>query len=59
MATARNPEFEAFDRAMGQLLRVPHGELKKRMDAYREKADKNPKKRGPKKIRKLNSPANS
>lgn len=47
--TPRNPEFEAFDRAIGQLLSVSHDELKKRMEAYKVEADKNPKKRGPKK----------
>jgi len=50
MPTARNPEFEAFDRAMGKLLSVSHDELKRRMEAYKVEADKNPKKRGPKKM---------
>ncbi len=49
MATSRNPEFEAFDHAMSQLLGVPRNEMKKRMEAYKKEADKNPKKRGPKK----------
>jgi hypothetical protein len=49
MPTAKNPEFEAFDRAMDRLLSVSHEELQRRMAAYKVEADKNPKKRGPKK----------
>lgn len=36
-------EFENFDRTMQQLLRVPHSELKEKLDA--EKAQKAAKKR--------------
>jgi hypothetical protein len=43
-----NPEFDAFTRTMDQLLSVSHDELKRRMAAYKRKADKNPNKRGPK-----------
>jgi hypothetical protein len=50
--TARNPEFEAFDRAIGQLLSVSHDEMKRRMEACKVEADRNPKKRGPKKMAK-------
>ena len=49
---AANPEFDAFDRTMGQLLSVSHDELKRRMDAYKKEAAKNPNKRGPKPKRK-------
>lgn len=51
--TTPNPEFEAFDQAIGRLLSVSHDDLKKRMEAYRVEADKNPKKRGPKKRAKI------
>jgi hypothetical protein len=43
-----NPEYEAFTRTLDKLLTVPHDELKRRMDAYKEKAAKNPNRRGPK-----------
>jgi len=43
-----NTEFEAFDKAVRQLLTVPHDAIKKRMEAYKEQAAKNPRKRGPK-----------
>lgn len=46
--TEPNPEFENFDRAMKHILSVPHDELKRRMDAYKKQAAKNPRKRGPK-----------
>lgn len=45
---ATNPEFERFNRTMDKLLSVSHEELKRRMDAYKEQAAKNPRKRGPK-----------
>lgn len=34
----RSKEFENFDNAMEQLLKVPHSEIKKKLDA--EKAEK-------------------
>jgi hypothetical protein len=34
----KTSEFEKFDRAMGELLKVPHSEIKKKLDA--EKAEK-------------------
>ena len=43
-----NPELEAFTRTMDKLLSVPHDELKRRMDAYKVEAAKNPNRRGPK-----------
>jgi hypothetical protein len=43
-----NPELEAFNRTMDKLLSVSHDELKRRMDAYKRKAAKNPNRRGPK-----------
>jgi hypothetical protein len=43
-----NPEFEAFNRTVDKLLSVSHEELKRRMEAYKEQAKKNPRKRGPK-----------
>jgi hypothetical protein len=48
MPRAANPEFDAFDRTMGQLLSVSHDELKRRMDAYKKESAKNPNRRGPK-----------
>ncbi len=48
MPRAANPEFDAFDRTMGQLLSVSHDELKRRMEAYKKEAAKNPNRRGPK-----------
>lgn len=50
----KNKEFENFDRAMEQLLKVPHSEIKKKLDA--EKAEK-AKKRKAKKS--LNAPEQS
>jgi hypothetical protein len=41
-------EFDKFDRAMGELLKVPHSEIKKKLDE--EKAEKAEKKRKKKKI---------
>jgi len=38
-----NPEFEAFTRTVDT-----HDELKRRIDAYKEQAAKNPRKREPK-----------
>jgi hypothetical protein len=43
-----SPEFKAFDRAMGKILSVSHEEMQRRIAAYKEQADKNPRKRGPK-----------
>jgi hypothetical protein len=51
--TTPNPEFEAFDRAIGQILSVSHDEMKRRIEAHKAEADKNPKKRGPKKTAKV------
>lgn len=41
-------EYQAFDRTIKQLLAVPRATLDRRMAEYREKAAKNPRKRGPK-----------
>jgi hypothetical protein len=40
--------FRRFTEATRAVLAVPHSEIKKRIEAYREKAAKNPNKRGPK-----------
>jgi hypothetical protein len=46
---ARPPkEYQAFTSLVDKLLTVRKDELDRRMVAYKEKADKNPKKRGPK-----------
>jgi hypothetical protein len=38
ISVKRSKEFEKFDNAMEQLLKVPHSEIKKKLDA--EKAEK-------------------
>jgi hypothetical protein len=43
-----NPEFEALTRTIDKILTVSHDELKRRMEAYKQQAAKNPRKRGPK-----------
>jgi hypothetical protein len=43
-----NPEYEAFTQTLDKLLTVSHDELKKRMEAYKHQAAKNPNRRGPK-----------
>jgi hypothetical protein len=43
-----NPEFDAFTRTIDKILTVSHDELKRRMEAHKAQADKNPRKRGPK-----------
>ena len=45
---ATNPEYDAFTRTMDKLLSVSHDELKRRMEAYKKQAAKNPRRRGPK-----------
>lgn len=40
--------FERFRDATKAILAVPHSEIKKRIEAHREEASKNPNKRGPK-----------
>lgn len=41
-------EYQAFTSIVDKLLTVAKEELDRRMVAYKEKADKNPNKRGPK-----------
>jgi len=55
MPRAANPEFDAFNRTMDQLLSVSHDELKRRMDAYKAESEKNPNRRGPKRRKVLPS----
>ena len=52
-------EFEKFDRLVGKVLAVPHSVIQKRLAEYREQADKNPRKRGPKKKKRPTSTASS
>jgi len=40
--------FQRFRDATKAVLAVPHAELKKRLDAHRERAAQNPNRRGPK-----------
>ena len=44
-------EFEAFTDLVDRVLAVPHSVIQKRVAEAREQADKNPRKRGPKKKR--------
>jgi len=48
MLAQSNPEFDAFTRTLDKLLSVSHDELKRRMNAYKREAAKNPNRRGPK-----------
>jgi hypothetical protein len=49
MPTKKEPsEFENFDRMVSSLLSVPKSEIIKREQAYKERANANPRKRGPK-----------
>lgn len=41
-------EYAAFAKLTDRLLSVPRAELQKRLDAHKEKAALNPRKRGPK-----------
>jgi hypothetical protein len=41
-------EFNAFDKAVKQILSVPKAEILRREEEYRKEADANPHKRGPK-----------
>lgn len=43
-----NPEFDAFTKTMDKLLTVSPDELRRRLAAHKEQANKNPRKRGPK-----------
>jgi hypothetical protein len=40
--------FENFQDAMKRVLRVPHSEIKRRIEEHRKEAALNPNKRGPK-----------
>jgi hypothetical protein len=40
--------FQRFRDATKAILAVPHAEIKKRIEAHREEAAKNPNRRGPK-----------
>ena len=40
--------FARFRDAARAVLAVPHSEIKKRIEAHRAEADRNPRKRGPK-----------
>jgi hypothetical protein len=45
---SRPKEYDKFMEITDKLLAVSRSELQKRLDAYKEKAAKNPRKRGPK-----------
>ena len=45
----KSAEFEKFTALVDRVLAVPHSVIQKRVAAARELADKNPRKRGPKK----------
>lgn len=48
-------EFEAFTKLVDQVLAVPHSVIQKRVEDHRKRADKNPRKRGPKRKTKKSS----
>jgi hypothetical protein len=48
MASRTTKEYRAFTKLTDRLLAVPRTELQKRLDAHKEKAAKNPNRRGPK-----------
>lgn len=41
-----NKEFENFDRTMRKLMKVPHSQIKAKLDAEKAEKAKRPKKRG-------------
>lgn len=41
-------EFDAFTELVDRVLAVPHSVVKERLEEHRRQADKNPRKRGPK-----------
>jgi len=44
----QSKEYQVFTSLLDRILETPKDELDRRMVAYKEKADKNPNKRGPK-----------
>lgn len=44
----RSKEFDAFTNLVDRVIAVPHSVIQKRVAEARERADKNPRKRGPK-----------
>lgn len=44
----RSEEFRAFTNLVDRVLAVPHSVIQKRVAEARERANKNPRKRGPK-----------
>ncbi len=48
MPKRTSKEYDRFTNIVDRLLSVPRAELQKRLDSYKEKAAKNPNKRGPK-----------
>lgn len=55
----QSKEFETFTNLVDRVLAVPHSVIEKRMAEYKEQADKNPRKRGPKKKKRPTSTASS
>lgn len=52
-------EFESFTNLVDRVIAVPHSVIQKRVVEAREQADKNPRKRGPKKKKRPTSTASS
>lgn len=48
MKMKHSAAYNAFTQLVDQVLAVPHAVIKQRVEEHREQADKNPKKRGPK-----------
>jgi len=48
MKPPKEKEFDAFTKLVDEVLAVPHSVIKERLEEDRKRADKNPRKRGPK-----------
>ena len=44
----RSNEFDAFTKMVDRVLAVPHSVIKERIEGHKERAAKNPNRRGPK-----------
>jgi len=52
MGSVNASEYDVFTSLVDRVLSVPHSEIKRRVDAHRKAAAKNPNRRGPKSKRK-------
>ena len=58
MSDESNPEFKRFTELVDNVISVPHSEIRKRMDEYREEVERLPNRRGPKR-KPLKEPSSS